>query len=107
MQGRRLIDDALTGQGLAVTPQLEADSVGTLLAHVSTGRWASIVAHTWVHTRGVPPGVSVLRLPGPSVTALLALVTHAAEPGSPLTRALVQVARDAGIAATLDGAADS
>jgi len=49
----------------------------------------------------------VLRLHEPSVTALLALVTHAAEPGSPLTRALVQAARDTGIAATLDGAAHS
>jgi DNA-binding transcriptional LysR family regulator len=104
MRGRRLIDDVLAGQGLAVTPQLEADSVGTLLAHVATGRWASIVPHTWVRTLGMPPGVSVLRLHQPSVKALLALVTHPAEPGSPVTRALVQTARDAGIAASLDGA---
>ena len=48
-----------------------------------------------------------LGLHEPSVTALLALVTDATEPGSPLTRALVQTARDAGIAATLDGAAHS
>jgi DNA-binding transcriptional LysR family regulator len=99
MRGRRLIDDALAGQRLSVTPQLEADSVGTLLAHVGTGRWASIVPHTWVHTLGMPPGVGVLRLLEPSVTALLALVTHAAEPGSPVTRALVQTARDTDFAA--------
>jgi DNA-binding transcriptional LysR family regulator len=104
MRGRRLVDDALAGQGLAVTPQLEADSVDTLLAHVATGRWASIVPHTWVRTLGMPPGVSVLRLHQPSVNALLALVTHPAEPGSPVTRALVQTARGAGIAAALDGA---
>jgi DNA-binding transcriptional LysR family regulator len=104
MRGRRLIDDALAGQGLAATPQLEADSVGTLLAHVATGRWASIVPHTWVHTLGMPPGVSVLRLRQPSVNALLALVTHSVEPGSPVTRALVHTAREAGIAAALDEA---
>jgi hypothetical protein len=33
----------------------------------------------------------------PSVTALMALVTTAAEPGSVITRALVQTARSAGI----------
>ena len=49
----------------------------------------------------------MLRLHEPSVTALMALVTNAAEPGSLLTRALVQAARDAGIAAALDGAAES
>ncbi len=107
MRGRRLIDDALASQGLAVTPQLEADSVGTLLAHVGTGRWASIVPHTWVHTLVMPQGISVLRLHEPSIIALLALVTHAAEPGSPVTRALVQTAREAGIAAVFNGAATS
>jgi DNA-binding transcriptional LysR family regulator len=101
MRGRKLIDDALAGQNLAVTPQLEADSVGTLLAHVGTGRWASIVPHTWVLGSGLPPGVSVVALREPSVTALMALVTHSAEPGSPVTRALVQTAREAGIAEAL------
>ena len=99
MRGRTLIDDALAGQGLAVTPQLEADSLGTLLAHVGTGRWATIVPNTWVHTLGMPPGVLVLQLHDPSVTALLALVTHSDEPSSPVTRALVQTARETDIAA--------
>lgn len=97
MRGRRLIDDALATQDLAVTPQLETDSVATLFAHVGTGRWASIVPHTWIRTLGVPAGASVLRLHNPSVTALMALVTTAADPGSVVTRALVQTARDAGI----------
>ncbi|WIM87047.1 LysR family transcriptional regulator [Candidatus Mycobacterium wuenschmannii] len=102
MRGRRLIDDALAGQGLAVTPQLEADSVGTLLAHVATGRWASIVPHTWVHTLGMPAGVSVVRLREPSVAATLALVTLTAEPGSPVARALVDTAHGADLATLLD-----
>jgi len=98
MRGRRLIDDALAGQHLAVTPQLETDSVATLFAHVSTGRWASIVPHTWIATLGVPAGASVLELRDPAVTAPMVLVTNAAEPGSVVTRALVQTAREAGLA---------
>jgi DNA-binding transcriptional LysR family regulator len=101
MRGRRLIDDALTTEDLRVTPQLETDSVATLLAHVRTGRWASIIPQPWIHTLGIPAGVSVLRLRRPSVTALIALVTNRAEPGSLLTRALQQTAREARIGAAL------
>lgn len=102
MRGRRVIDDALATQGLEVTPQLETDSVVTLLAHVRTGRWASIIPQPWIHTLGVPPEVSVLRLRSPSVTALIALVTNRAEPGSLLVRALKQTALEARIGAALN-----
>ncbi|PKW15982.1 LysR family transcriptional regulator [Saccharopolyspora spinosa] len=94
MRGRQLIDDALATQDLAVTPQLEADSVVALLAHVGTGRWASIIPQTWIRTLRPPVGTRVLRLENPSVTAEIALVTSAVEPGSVLARALVQVARN-------------
>ena len=103
MRGRRLIDDALAGQGLEVTPQLETDSAVTLLAHVRTGRWASIVPQPWIATLGTPPGVSVLRLEQPSVTALIALVTNKTEPGSLVTRALIETACESGIDVALGG----
>jgi DNA-binding transcriptional LysR family regulator len=101
MRGRRVIDDALATQGLQVAPQLETDSVVALLAHVCTGRWASIVPQPWIHTLGIPAGISVLGLQRPSVTALIALVTNRAEPGSLLVRALRQTARAARIGAAL------
>ncbi len=101
MRGRRVIDDALATQDLEVTPQLETDSVVALLAHVRTGRWATIVPQPWIRTLGTTAGLSVLRLDRPSVTALIALVTNRAEPGSLLTRALVQTARDIRIGAAL------
>lgn len=94
MRGRQLIDDALATRDLTVTPRLESDSVVALLAHVSTGRWASIVPQTWLRTVRPPAGVRVLRLDDPAVTALIALVTNAGEPGSVLARALVRTARN-------------
>lgn len=42
---------------------------------------------------GVPAGASVLRLQNPSVTASIAVVTNAARPASPLTRALIEAAQ--------------
>ena len=99
MRGRQIIDDALVTQDLAVTPQLETDSVVALFAHVGTGRWASIVPHTWIRTLGPPAGTSVLRLHDPSISAVMALVTNKAEPGSVLARALAQTAQEARIGA--------
>jgi DNA-binding transcriptional LysR family regulator len=97
MRGRQLINDVLAAQGLSVTPQLETDSIATLLAHVGTGRWASIVPQTWIRTLRPPAGTRLLQLDNPSVTASIGLVTDAAQPGSVLARALTQTARDAGI----------
>jgi DNA-binding transcriptional LysR family regulator len=99
MRGRQIIDDALATQDLAVTPQLETDSVVALFAHVGTGRWASIVPHTWIRTLGPPAGTSVLRLHNPSISAVMALVTNKAEPGSVLARALAVTAQEARIGA--------
>lgn len=92
MRGRQLLGDALAAHGLTATPRLEADSVVSLLAHVSSGRWASIVPQTWLHTLRLPTGVRVVPLENPQVTATIALVTSAAEPGSVLARALVATA---------------
>jgi DNA-binding transcriptional LysR family regulator len=95
MRGRRLIDEALAAKGLTVTPQIETDSVASLLAHVGTGRWASIVPNTWIRTLRPPPGSVALPLHSPSVTAGIALVTNAGEPGSVLTGTFARVARNA------------
>lgn len=97
MRGRQLIDDALASRHLEVKPQLESDSVVVLLAHVGTGRWATIVPQTWVRTLRPPAGVTVLRLDDPSVTAGIALVATSADPVPVLTRALTTTARRARI----------
>jgi DNA-binding transcriptional LysR family regulator len=91
MRGRQLIDEALAVQGLALTPRLETDSVVALLAHVGTGRWATIVPQTWARAVHLP-GTVTLGLHSPALTAQVALVTSAVQPGSVLARALLQTA---------------
>ncbi|MFC6012938.1 LysR family transcriptional regulator [Nocardia lasii] len=93
MRGRQLIDDALATIGLTATPQLESDSVTTLLEHARTGRWACIVGQPWVATLGPTAQVRVFDLADPVVTAQIALVTTADEPASVLAGALVETAR--------------
>jgi DNA-binding transcriptional LysR family regulator len=97
MRGRQLLDEALASVALEAKPRLETDSVVVLFAHVVTGRWATILPHTWIRTLRPPAGVSVIRLANPSVTARIAVLTHAVQPGSVLTRAFVQTAHAAGL----------
>ncbi|GEM32707.1 transcriptional regulator, LysR family protein [Nocardia neocaledoniensis NBRC 108232] len=94
MRGRQLIDSALAGRGLVASPQLESDSVATLLEHARTGRWACIVPQPWVSTLGPTARVRVFELADPAVTARIALVTTAVEPASVLTTALADTARE-------------
>lgn len=93
MRGRELIDKAVAGVGLSLTPQLATDSIASLLAQVGAGRWATIVPQTWLRTVGVPAGASVLRLVDPTVTASVVLVATGGRPASALTRALIQSAQ--------------
>ncbi|MBC3191910.1 LysR family transcriptional regulator [Pseudonocardia sp. C8] len=105
MRGRQLLEDATAAQDLAVTPRLETDSFVTLLAHVGTGRWASIVPRAWIRALRLPSGSRILRLDGPPLAAPIALVTSAVEPESVLVRALRRTAQDSGIAELLDSRA--
>ncbi|OBJ70574.1 LysR family transcriptional regulator [Mycobacterium sp. 1274756.6] len=93
MRGRHLVDDALAGLGLTATPRLETDSIAALIAQVGTGRWASIVPQSWLRALRPPAGVRAVLLDDPPISAPVVLVTAADEPGSVLTRALVQTAR--------------
>lgn len=89
MRGRQLLDEALAAHGLAASPRVEADSVASLLAQASAGRWATIVPRTWLHAVRPAAYATVLRLTDPSLTATLAVVTNAGPPVSVLTRALL------------------
>lgn len=102
MRGRQLIDEALAAQSLELTPRLETDSVMALLAHVGTGRWATIVPHTWARAAHLP-GTATLGLRSPTLTAQVALVTSAVQPDSVLARALLKTAKDVDIDASLSG----
>lgn len=50
MRDRQIIDKAFDDHGITVSPQVETDSVASLFAQASAGKWASIVPHTWLWT---------------------------------------------------------
>ena len=90
MQNRRIIDQMLRDGGSPSNPALESNSVITLVAHVATGRWASIVPSSLARTVGLPPNVRAIPIVAPEVTHLVGLVVPQRYAMSPLTNALVR-----------------
>ncbi len=88
MQNRRNIDRVARSVGLDLAPRLETDSVLGLLAHVRTGRWASIVPAALLDVMGLPDDVAALPLVAPEVSHLVGLVVPDRNPMTPLVQAL-------------------
>ncbi|MEU8530079.1 MULTISPECIES: LysR family transcriptional regulator [Streptomyces] len=102
MQGRRVLDELFAEAGLRPSPRVETDSVAALFAHVRTGRWASIVPHTWLHVFGVPHGMRAVPMTDPDRAVPIGLVTTSRDPVSPMARALTQTAHRTDVAAILE-----
>lgn len=94
MRDRQIIDEAFAGHGMAVTPQVETDSVASLFAQVTTGNWACIVPHTWLWTSPLNAAIRAVAMVDPVVKAEIALATNSAGPGSPIARALAASAQE-------------
>ena len=93
MRIRQVIDNAFLEGGVAVSPQVETDSVASLYAHVGIGAWASIVPHTWLRAMPVIGRTRAVRLVEPDARAQMSVAIHAATPGSVTARAFVTAAR--------------
>lgn len=90
MQNRRIIDQMLRDGGSPSNPALESNSVITLIAHVATGRWSSVVPSSLSETVGLPRNVRAIPIVAPEVTHLIGLVVPQRYAISPLTNALVR-----------------
>ena len=90
MQNRRIIDQMLRDGGAPSETTLESNSVTVLVAHVATGRWASIVPAGLVETCGIPKDLRAIPIVAPEITHLVGLVVPQRYAISPLTNALVR-----------------
>ncbi|TFD89038.1 LysR family transcriptional regulator [Cryobacterium serini] len=92
MRSRQVIDDAFSRTQIHMVPQVETDSIASLHAHMKTGRWASIVPHSWLQTITPSSRTRVVPLVDPVATARVAAAISAASPGSVTARAFAAVA---------------
>ncbi|WP_084216227.1 LysR family transcriptional regulator [Pseudonocardia spinosispora] len=83
-------------------PVLRADSIGAVYAHVATGRWSGIVAHTWLHGLGLPPSTRAIALAEPSPHPTVALMTVDRVPPSAEASDLVEAMADLDVSGALD-----
>jgi DNA-binding transcriptional LysR family regulator len=102
MQNRRIVDRLFIGGG-AGTPRVavETNSVLSLLAHLRSGEWSSVLPHTFFSLVGRDDsafqGVNIIPLDGPEAAQTVGLVVGERKPFPPLARALLDTARHSDI----------
>lgn len=93
MQNRRIIDSYLASAGTEVRPRLESDSMVSLLSHVLTGKWVSVMPEKFVE--GFCPGMALKAIPvmEPEVSHVVGMVAVYREPHTPVIDALLTLAK--------------
>ncbi|BCK86449.1 hydrogen peroxide-inducible genes activator [Sideroxyarcus emersonii] len=89
MQNRKTIDAVFAGLDCKVLPTVETNSIVSMLAHVCSGAWSSIMPHSVLDLIGIPEGVRVLPLVEPAVAWTTGLVVPQREPRPPMIEALL------------------
>jgi len=92
MQNRRTIDETFASLGVRPAPTMETNSIISLLAHVYSGGWSSIIPRSVLEFIGLPEGVAVLPLVEPEVAWATGLITMKREPLSPTVDAIRKIA---------------
>jgi DNA-binding transcriptional LysR family regulator len=88
MQNRRIVNQHLAEAGAAVSPQVESNSTIALIAHVQTGKWASIVP-TKLAGLLLAGGLVAVPIVEPEAEHLVGLVTARRDPLTPVLAALL------------------
>jgi DNA-binding transcriptional LysR family regulator len=88
MQNRRIVNQHLAETGASVVPQVESNSTIALIAHVMTGRWASVVP-TELAKLALAGGLVAVPIVEPEAEHLVGLVTARRDPLTPVLAALL------------------
>ncbi|MBI1867289.1 MAG: LysR family transcriptional regulator [Methylocystis sp.] len=89
MQNRRIVDRLIRDAGGEPAPTLESNSIISLLAHVKTGRWATILPDKLAVTLGVSAPLRSIPIVEPEAVHEIGLVVPHREPAIPQVAALV------------------
>jgi DNA-binding transcriptional LysR family regulator len=93
MQNRRIVNQHLSSAGISATPRIESNSTIALVAHVATGRWASIVPRTLAEMLGRGSGLAAVPIADTGGGHIVGLIAPHREPHTPLLSALLDEAR--------------
>lgn len=93
MQNRRIVDRHLAEAGVEVQPGLESNSFVTLIAHVETGRFATIMPEQAAELFLAPGALRAIPLVDPEAEHAVGLVAPHRDPLTPVLAALLDEAR--------------
>jgi DNA-binding transcriptional LysR family regulator len=97
MQNRRIINQHLAEAGVEVDARVESNSVITLISHVLTGRWVSVVpvktAEMFAAKPGLEAGLCAIPIEDHGPRHQVGLITAIRDPHTPVLAALIDEAR--------------
>jgi len=102
MRNRRIINEIFAACGVAVTPVVETDNMGSLYAHVASRRLATIASQAWLYAFGAPAGMCIRPLIGTRPPVPIGLIRMATEPISIAAGAVWNAVEGLHIEAELD-----
>ncbi len=92
MQNRRIINQHLAEAGARVVPSIESNSSIALIAHVRSGRWASIVPKKLAEMFA-GQGLIAIPIVEPEAEHMVGLITARHDPQTPVLQALIDEAQ--------------
>lgn len=96
MQNRRIIDARLREAGAVPEATLESNSMITLMSHVRTGQWASVLPMGMAEAFGLPASIRLIPIEESGPMPTIGVVYPQRDPMSALTAAFLDVAVIAG-----------
>lgn len=92
MQNRRALDKLTKSLGLSLCPTVTSDSYLAICAHVCTGKWASIIPHTFSYIFRGCQDIALVELVEPRHSQSIGIVVSDRDPLSPVASALLRFA---------------
>lgn len=93
MQNRRILDALMAERGLALRPQVVADSYVALISLVGTGRFSSIIPDSYARLFPLQDWANVLPLDPPAPASRIGLIALNRTPVGPLATLALDAAR--------------
>jgi DNA-binding transcriptional LysR family regulator len=93
MQNRRIMDRIMQEAGVVADATVESNSIVTLIAHVRTGHWMTVLPESVASSLGTAGGLYAIPLVAPAVQYRVGLVVPQSDPMPPLTAALLTEAQ--------------
>ncbi len=93
MQNRRIVNQRLAEAGVIASPSVESNSTITLITHVMSGHWASVLPKKLADLFATGGRLRSIPIVAPEAEHLVGLIAAHREPATPLIAALLDAAR--------------